>query len=240
MRKLYRILLCGTIFLLLGSMRILIAAPTVYIDTSETNKGIVHVKYQGTTTKRLKVIIEKGDKKYTYDLNGEGRCESFSLQMGSGMYKIKCLQNVTGQSYGLIESETIQVDLDNEEQVYLNSIQNVNWSAESKSIIYASVLTKNIKESEKKISTLYGHMVDGEYTYDYNKLATLVTGYIPNIEETYRDKSGICYDFSALYGAMIRSQGIPAKLGKGYATTDRKSTRLNSSHSGESRMPSSA
>lgn len=219
MRRLYKILVCGMLIWLLGGMSILMAAPLVEIDTSDTSKGLVHVTYQGTTSKRLKVMIEKGDKKYTYDLDEQGKRESFPLQMGSGIYQIKCLQNVQGQSYALIESESLEVKLDSEEGVYLNAIQNINWSKDSQPIIYAASLAKQVKEYSKKMSTLYSYMVGGTYTYDYDKLATLATGYIPNIDATYKDKTGICYDFSALYSAMLRSLGIPAKLVKGYATT---------------------
>lgn len=219
MKSLYKLLLSVSILWLLGSAQLCMAASLFDIDTSDTSKGVVHVKYNGTTTKRLKIMIEKGDKKYTYDLNGAGDRESFSLQMGSGTYKIKCLQNVKDQSYALIESKTIQVELTSDEEVYLNSIQNVNWKSESKAIVYAASLTKDTKENEKKITKLYGYMVGGEYHYDYDKLANILPGYIPSIDETYQDKTGICYDFSALYGAMLRSQGIPTKLVKGYATT---------------------
>lgn len=219
MKVFYKLIVVGSVLWLLGSMQVFMAASLFDIDTSDTNKGVVHVKYQGATKKRLKIMIEKGNKKYTYDLNSEGEKESFSLQMGSGTYKIKCLQNVKDQSYALIESKAIQVSLINEEEVYLNAIQNVNWNSESKAIVYAASLTKDIKENPKKINKLYSHLVEGEYQYDYDKLAQVLPGYIPSIDETYQDKTGICYDFSALYGAMLRSQGIPAKLVKGYTTT---------------------
>ena len=44
-------------------------------------------------------------------------------------------------------------------------------------------------------------------------------------------------EFAAMYAPMGRPSIPPEKL---LRTRDRKSTRLNSSHSGESRMPSSA
>ena len=41
-------------------------------------------------------------------------------------------------------------------------------------------------------------------------------------------------------GVVVIVLGVVQILGGGWAVADRKSTRLNSSHSGESRMPSSA
>lgn len=53
-------------------------------------------------------------------------------------------------------------------------------------------------------------------SYDYNKLEILPTTYLPVIDDTFKVQSGICYDFSALYAAILRNQGIPVKLVKGY------------------------
>jgi transglutaminase-like putative cysteine protease len=47
-------------------------------------------------------------------------------------------------------------------------------------------------------------------------MSTISTSYIPDINETFKSGKGICYDFSSLFAAMLRSAGIPAKLVKGY------------------------
>ena len=39
---------------------------------------------------------------------------------------------------------------------------------------------------------------------------------MPNIEQTLKSKSGICYDYAALMAGMLRSLNIPTKLVKGY------------------------
>ena len=77
-------------------------------------------------------------------------------------------------------------------------------------------LTKDTKDLEKKASILWNYMIKN-HKYDFEKLDKLSPGYIPVVDQTYIDKKGICYDFSALYAAMLRSQGTPAKLVKGYA-----------------------
>jgi len=41
--------------------------------------------------------------------------------------------------------------------------------------------------------------------------------YLPDIEKTYLEETGICYDYAALFAAMLRSIGIPTKLVKGYS-----------------------
>lgn len=41
--------------------------------------------------------------------------------------------------------------------------------------------------------------------------------YIPNTAATLNGTTGMCYDFSSLFAAMCRSEGIPCALTKGYA-----------------------
>lgn len=69
-------------------------------------------------------------------------------------------------------------------------------------------------------SPIYNYMAD-RYSYDY-KLANEITSgkitkYIPDTAATLNGTTGMCYDFSSLFAAMCRSEGIPCALTKGYA-----------------------
>lgn len=203
------------VLILLGLFINSYAAENDYFDLGEISKGVIHITYKGNSNKKIKVMIEKAEKKYTYDINNQGKTESFPLQLGNGSYKIKLLENVTGKSYTTIVSQSVDVNLQIDNAIYLNSIQNINWSVSSKAVKKAAELTRNTEDLEEKAEILYSHMVKG-YAYDYDKLAKLPSSYIPVIDNTFLEKTGICYDFSSLYAAMLRSQGIPSKLIKGY------------------------
>ena len=43
-----------------------------------------------------------------------------------------------------------------------------------------------------------------------------VKNYTPDTNAVLAARKGICYDFSALYAAMCRSQGIPCAIARGY------------------------
>ncbi|MBP3886957.1 MAG: transglutaminase domain-containing protein [Cellulosilyticum sp.] len=184
------------------------------IQSDTANKGIIKVSCTSSSGKRLKVVIEKGSSKYTYDLPS-GKMESFPLQLGNGEYKVTVLENTSGNSYQIVGSEKVKAHMSDEKSVYLASVQNIKWSNSNASVQYAIKLTSGTNDLEEKAKILYQHMANN-YKYDYNKLATLPTTYLPNIDSTYNSKTGICYDFSSLYAAMLRSQGIYAKLVKGY------------------------
>lgn len=185
-----------------------------YFNTNNISNGVIHITYDGGG--KTKVIIQKGDKKYTYDINSSGKTESYPLQLGDGTYKVSLLVNTSGNSYKLVSSKSIDVKITNPNSVFLTSTQNINWNVDSKAVAKAVELTKNIDDVEKKAKVLWDYMVKNN-SYDYDKLSKLASGYLPVIDQTLADKKGICYDFSSLYAAMLRSQGKPAKLVKGYA-----------------------
>jgi Transglutaminase-like enzymes, putative cysteine proteases len=209
-----RLLLCITVSVLWIAAGTSGVFASDYFNTNDIGSGVVHITYDGGG--KTKVMIEKSDKKYTYDINSAGKTESFPLQLGDGTYKISLLANTSGNAYRLIASKSVDVKITNANSVYLTSIQNINWNVDSKAVAKAVELTKGVDDLEKKAKILWNYMVNNN-AYDYKKLSTLSTGYIPVIDQTLADKKGICYDFASLYAAMLRSQGTPAKLIKGYA-----------------------
>lgn len=207
---------CIVAYLALMSIRVWANSP-VQVDTTGLTKGVIGVSYNGSSTAKMKVMIEKDTQKYTYNLNGKGQKETFPLQMGNGSYKVSVLENTSGTKYRLVHSEQVKLELANPNDVYLNSVQNIHWDTRMKAIQKGDVLTKGLTQPKQKVDSVYNYVVQ-DYSYDYNKLATLPTTYLPVIDETYQVKTGICYDFSALYASILRSQGIPVKLVKGYSS----------------------
>ena len=66
------------------------------------------------------------------------------------------------------------------------------------------------------MAAIYNYVVSN-FTYDYNKAATVQSGYLPVVDVTLATKSGICFDYAAVMTSMLRAQGIPTKLVIGYA-----------------------
>lgn len=193
-----------------------IASAASNIDSTDVSKGMIHVTYQGNPADKVKLMITKDSLKYVYDVNASGRQENFSLQMGNGSYKLSLLIQLSGDKYSPVETVNVDVALPDQNQVFLTSVQNIDWNVSSAAIQKAVALTAGTTDLKKKAQILWDYMAKNN-SYDYNKAATVTAGYLPVIDTTLRDKKGICYDFSSLYAAMLRSQGIPAKLIKGYA-----------------------
>ena len=80
----------------------------------------------------------------------------------------------------------------------------------------AEELTKDLKTDKEKVVAIYNFVVN-TFSYDYDKIKNIDTTYVPDIDKVYQSKEGICYDYSAVLAAMLRSQNIPTKLKKGYS-----------------------
>lgn len=59
-------------------------------------------------------------------------------------------------------------------------------------------------------------MQDLHISYDSKKINTIDDSYVPELDKILATKQGICYDYSSLFAGILRSQGIPTKLVKGY------------------------
>lgn len=188
------------------------------IDRSKLDKGIIEINYNANS-KKAKVQIVKGDVKdgviYNYDL---GENNIYPLQSGNGDYSISILEQVSGTSYKVIEQATVLLNLSEKNNVYLNSVQLINWNDEMQVIKLAKKLTENSKTDADKLKAIYKYIVTS-IDYDRKKADNVKSGYIPNIESIIKSEKGICYDYSALLAAMLRSVSVPTKLHMGYTTT---------------------
>ncbi|QGU95831.1 transglutaminase domain-containing protein [Clostridium bovifaecis] len=187
----------------------------INIDKGNINKGIVGVKYGNGDNIKSKLIIEKDDAKYIYDIKADERVNSFPLQLVNGEYKVSLFKNIEGNRYKKVLMDSIIIKLEDNKEVFLNSIQIIEWNDSSEAVKKAKELTEGTKNNEEKVQAIYKFIINN-FNYDYEKLNKLKYDYLPNIDKTLEEGKGICYDFSSLFAAMLRSLGIPAKLVKGY------------------------
>ena len=186
-----------------------------YIDTSQKDKGLVRVGFKGTGSEKLKVMVAKGEIRYFYPLKSDGIVYGFPLQLGNGEYKISVLNNISGNKYGYLKTEALSISLVDPNIVFLNSIQIIRWAPDSQAAKKNRQLVGSETDPMKRINASYDFIVKN-VDYDYDKINGLTSDYVPDPDETLRVLNGICYDYSSLFAAMKRSEGIPIKLVKGY------------------------
>jgi transglutaminase/protease-like cytokinesis protein 3 len=191
----------------------------VNIDKDAFKKGILKVGYVSESKKIVKIIVEKNDQRYIYKLRNDGVQECYALQMGNGEYKATVYENIEGENYIPVYSEKIDLELTDDSVIYLNSIQNINWNTNMTTIKKATALISNAKNEKQRLKAIYGFVVPYlKYDYDkYHNINKLSNPYIPEIDKTYVERKGICYDYSAFFAGMLRSAGIPTKIIMGYS-----------------------
>lgn len=135
---------------------------------------------------------------------------------GSGEYLITCYQQVDGNQYAALYTETLTIKLQNEFLPFLYPNQYVNFSSKSEACKLAASLVKEDMTDIDILKTFYTY-VTSHISYDYDKADSVEAGYLPDIDDTLSTGTGICFDYAALTTAMLRSQDIPCKLQIGYS-----------------------
>lgn len=185
------------------------------IDRTNIKEGYFYACTTSKTKKKLKLRVIKGNTTLTYDLNGEGEMEVFPLQLGDGNYKIALYENISGKSYSAAGTAYLQVKLADQLSPFVYPNQYVNYTEQSEVVGKADSLCEN-KNQREAFEDICAYM-KSNFGYDFIKAATIKAGQLPDIDGSYTKKMGVCQDLSAIMVAMLRSQGIPAKLMIGYA-----------------------
>lgn len=188
------------------------------IDYSNTADGYVMVRFQGQTSKKLKVQVKGPTTTYTYNLNQGSNWTVFSLSDGNGSYKVTVYENTTGTKYATVLSQSMTVTLKDEFAPFLCSNQYVDFAAAPKTIAKAEELAGKETDPLKKVANVYNYVVKN-MTYDKQLAKTVQSGYLPVLDTVLEKKTGICFDYAALMTGMLRSQNVPCKLVVGYAGT---------------------
>ncbi len=206
--------------LTLTIMLVLVISSSAFAATqsisADMEHGIVNVQMTELSASKIMVLIEKDGVRYTYPIIDQD-INQFPLQMGNGTYTVRLMQNTEGNKYKELNKTIIELDITDTNQVFLNSIQDIEWNEGQNAILKAKELTKGLKTDDQKVKAIYAY-VTKNFTYDYAKAKTVATGYFPKVETIFTKKSGICYDYSSVVAAMLRSVDVPTKLVKGYAT----------------------
>ena len=184
------------------------------IDVSNSAEGYICASYTGTNEK-VKLQIKGPDGvTYTYNLHGNGY-EVFPLTAGSGSYTVGVFENISGTKYSTALSAQFEAGITNTFGPYLYPNQYVNFTATSLPIAKAVELAYPASSDLEVVEQVYNYIIS-HFSYDYDKAATVVSGYLPVVDDVYRSNTGICFDYAAVMATMLRTQNIPTRLEVGY------------------------
>ena len=187
------------------------------IDCSHMDQGYVMVK-SAKSKKKLKLRVKKGETTLTYDLNTEGDYEVFPLQYGNGKYAFTLYKNVSGKKYAEAGKITLTAEMPDPLTALLYPNQYINYTAESACVKEAMAICAGMTEQSRIFKTVCDYMKT-HFVYDYIKSVSVKPGTLPDLEESWEKRMGICQDLSAIMVAMLRSQGVPARMEIGTLNT---------------------
>lgn len=189
------------------------------LDCSHMDQGYVMVK-AAKSKKKMKVLVKHNkDQDLNYDIKSGGDYEVFPLQMGNGKYTFTMIEQVSGQKYSQAGKVSITAKMPDENSCFLYPNQYVNYTASSPAVQKAVELCKDLADPMEKAKTICKY-VTSHFNYDYMKASKVkggqVTSLLPDVDGCWASGSGVCQDLSAITCAMLRSQGVPAKLVIGF------------------------
>lgn len=185
------------------------------VDYSNITHGYVMACYTGETNKRLKLRVQGPGTTYTYNLDVQ-EWTTIPLSDGNGGYQVVIYKNTSGNKYATVMSAKFQVNLADEFAPFLRPNQYVDYSDAPETVAKGAQLCEGIQQPLEKVAAVYDYVVSA-FSYDYDKAATVKSGYLPVLDAVLAEEKGICFDYAAVMTAMLRSQGIPCKLVVGYA-----------------------
>lgn len=188
----------------------------ISIDASNTSEGYIMVQYAGSADKvKMQITIPDGTQ-YTYNLAGGGAYEAFPLSGGDGAYHIEILEHAYDDMYALAFAQDIDAALNDGFRPFLYPNQYAWYTQESEAAGRAASLSDESSDDLDFVEKVYRYVIQN-ITYDKELAADIPAGYIPDVDDTLRTGTGICFDYASLMTAMLRSQGIPTKLEVGYS-----------------------
>ncbi len=187
----------------------------VSVDISNNSEGYIVVTYKGSSTNVKFQVTGPGQSAYTYKI-ATGVATVMPLTGGSGSYKLGCYEGIGGNQYAVVYTENVTFNITNTFGPYLYPNQYVNFNSNSKVVTKAASLVSGCDTDLEAVEAVY-HYVVKNFTYDYDKAATVSSGYLPVVDTVLDSKTGICFDYAAVMASMLRSQNIPTRLEIGYA-----------------------
>ena len=180
------------------------------VDYSHIDEGYVMVKAkQGS--KKLKLRVKMGKTTLTYNLNNKGEYEVIPMQLGNGSYNFILYKNVSGNKYSEEGKVSLKASMPDELSAFLYPNQYVNYTADCAAVLEAQKLCEGVTDQEQIFKIVCDYMKTN-FVYDYIKAVTVQPGQLPQIDECWEKRMGICQDLAAVMVCMLRSQGVPAKL----------------------------
>lgn len=187
------------------------------LDSSRTQEGYIQVCYSGEAPRAKLQLMDPEGTLYIYTLL-PGGFETLPLTGGDGIYSVTVLENAFDNVYAVAYTGELEASQVDEFKPYLYPNQYVWYTEDSKVYALGAELSAKSRDDLHYVENVYAYVVEN-VEYDYDLAASIPVDYLPDVDRTLETRKGVCLDYAALMTALLRSQGIPAKLVVGWSGT---------------------
>ncbi len=185
------------------------------VDATNRSDGYLYVKSTGEV-KDIKIQLSCNESvTYTYIIpEGES---VIPLTLGDGTYSVIAYEGMGDEGmYATKFAEDMDVTMTDEFLPFLYPNLYVQFDINADVVNLGKELAAGKGSDIEVIASVYDYVVKN-ITYDHDRAVNVKPDYVPDVDDVLKKKKGICFDYSALMAAMLRSQRIPTRLEFGYA-----------------------
>lgn len=183
----------------------------LFIDFTNLDNGTIAVSVlDPEPSARYKLNIQLGEINYLYGLD-TSVATVVPLQMGNGEYSIELYKHLRGTQYQLLRFFRVTVEIDRR-KVWLQSNVKVDFSSPEKLLSVLSEIVSPTDSDMGKLDKITRYMRNN-YKYDWITAAKRYD--IPeyaDLDRVLERKMGICEELAALTVALLRLEGVPARM----------------------------
>lgn len=187
------------------------------IDSSNAGKGAVSVSC--TSEEELRILVEHGEYEMVYAVPNDGMPFTVPMSDGDGLYRISVMERVEGTLYHCAMSVSVDVRLESRLSPWLRPNILVPYKENSLYIRRAEELAEASATQEAFVESVAAY-VRSAVSYDRDCPNGKLSEHPIDPDRTLLTGKGICIDYAALTTAMMRSQGIPARMAFGDVVQD--------------------
>ena len=187
------------------------------LDWSNADEGYIQVRYDGPALKAKVQILDPTGLTYIYTVY-PGDLGVLPLTGGPGLYNVTVMENAFDDFYAVAFKTELEAEVTDEFRPYLYPNQYVWYTADSRVFALGRELSDRSADDIAYVQNVYEYVTEN-IVYDRELAAAIPVDYLPDVDRTIETGKGVCLDYASLMTALLRSQGIPAKLVVGWSGT---------------------
>lgn len=179
------------------------------IDVSHVEEGYVIISC--VSDKELRFVIRHNKDQIHYPVQTDGTSTIIPLTYGNGNYELMVAEHMEGTKHRVIWKLSLDIELIDDEAPYRYTNIYVPYTGDCQCVRTAEMIAVQAGSAGQFISMVEDY-VSTCMSYDGSYVATTLDGHEINPDTFLVKKTGICLDYASCITAMLRSQGIPARL----------------------------